>query len=214
VVTGEAASSTTEQRLLGEGARWDARRDELLVVDIVDGLVLRGRLDDDGAVIHVRRYRLEGTVGAIAPIEGDDGWLLAAGRGFVHLSPEGAVRQLVEVAAAGTRMNDGACDPQGRFWAGTLADDHRPGGGALYRLDGDGKVELVLDGLTISNGLGWSLDGRTMYLVDSAPRVIYAFAFDPYRGAISDGHVLVTVAEEVGAPEPITIKRRAANKRA
>ena len=72
-------------------------------------------------------------------------------------------------------MNDGACDPQGRFWAGTLADDHHDGGGALYRLERDGRTELMLDGLTISNGLGWSPDGSTMYLVDSGPRVVHAF---------------------------------------
>ena len=74
-------------------------------------------------------------------------------------------------------MNDGACDPQGRFWAGTLADDLRPGGGALYRLDGDGRTELMLTDLTISNGLGWSPDGGTTYLADSGPRVVHAFTF-------------------------------------
>jgi sugar lactone lactonase YvrE len=58
-----------------------------------------------------------------------------------------------EVAPDGTRMNDAACDPEGRFWAGTLAHDHHAGGGALYRLDRDGQTELVLEGLTISNGL-------------------------------------------------------------
>ena len=82
----------------------------------------------------------------------------------------------------GTRFNDGACDPQGRFWAGTLAEDHRPGAGALFRLDRDGHVEQVLDALTISNGLGWSPDGRTMYLVDSGPRVIHAFTLRRRRG--------------------------------
>jgi sugar lactone lactonase YvrE len=199
------APCTTEQRLLGEGARWDDRRDELLVVDIVDGLVLRGRLDDDGAVVHVSGYQLAGTVGAIAPVEGDEGWLLATNRGFAHLAPDGVTHQLAEVAPPGTRMNDGACDPRGRFWAGTLADDHRDGGGALYRLDRDGSVEQVLEGLTISNGLGWSLDGRTMYLVDSGPRVIHAFTFDPATGAISDDRVLVTVPEEVGAPDGMTV---------
>ncbi len=45
----------------------------------------------------------------------------------------------------------------------------------------------MLDGLTISNGLGWSPDGTTMYLVDSGPRVVHAFAFDAERGTISDG---------------------------
>ena len=102
-------------------------------------------------------------------------------------------------------MNDGACDPQGRFWAGTMADDHHAGGGALYRLDQHGRTELMLSDLTISNGLGWSPDGSTMYLVDSGPRVVYAFAFDRDHGTISDRRVLVTVAEEVGAPDGMTV---------
>jgi len=102
-------------------------------------------------------------------------------------------------------MNDAACDPQGRFWAGTLADDHRPGGGALYRLERDGRTELMLDGLTISNGLGWSPDGATMYLVDSGPRIVHAFAFDADRGTISAGRELVRVPEEVGAPDGMTV---------
>ncbi len=151
------------------------------------------------------RYTVPGTVGAIAPVEGDEGWVLAAGRGFVHLSPDGLLRPIVEVAPEGTRMNDGACDPQGRLWAGTLADDFRPGGGALYRLDQDGRVELMLDGLTISNGLGWSPDGATMYLADSGPRLVHAFKFDQLTGTISDGRVLVAVAEHVGTPDGLTV---------
>ncbi len=202
---GAAVGCSTEQTVLGEGARWDARRDELLRVDIVAGRVYRDRVADDGGLVPVRSYTVPGTVGAIAPIEGDDGWLLAAGRGFVHLLPDGSRRAIAEVAPAGTRMNDAACDPQGRFWAGTLADDHRPGGGALYRLDRDGRIEQVLDGLTISNGLGWSPDGRTMYLADSIPGVIHAFAFDGERGTISGERVLVTIPEAVGAPDGLTV---------
>ena len=148
-------------------------------MDILAGRVYRDRVDDDGSLAPVRVYSVPGTVGAIAPVEGDDGWLLAAGRGFVHLRADGSTRTLAEVAPPGTRMNDGACDPQGRFWAGTMADDQHAGGGALYRLDSHGRTELMLNDLTISNGLGWSPDGGTMYLVDSGPRVIYAFAFDP-----------------------------------
>jgi sugar lactone lactonase YvrE len=112
---------------------------------------------------------------------------------------------IAEVSPEGTRMNDAACDPQGRFWAGALADDHRAGGGALYRLDGAGRSEQLLDGLTIPNGLGWSLDGATMYLVDSGPRVIHAFAFDADRGAISDARILVTVPDDVGSPDGLTV---------
>ena len=169
------------------------------------GGIYRDRVDDDGSLVRVGTYRVPGTVGAITPVQGDEGWLLAAGQGFVHLSPDGSLRWLAEVSPAGTRMNDAACDPQGRLWAGTIADDHHAGGGELYRLDWNGRTELMLDGLTISNGLGWSPEGTTMYLVDSGPRVIHAFAFDGDKGTISDHHVLVTVAEEVGAPDGMTV---------
>jgi len=200
-----AIACTTEQTLLGEGARWDDRRGELLRVDIVAGRVYRDRCAADGGLVAVRGYRIPGTVGAIAPIDGDDGWLLAAGRGFVHLAPDGHRRTIAEVASPRTRMNDGACDPQGRFWAGTLADDHHEGGGALYRLDRDGSTQRVLSGLTIPNGLGWSPNGSTMYLVDSGPRVIHVFAFDGDHGTISEGRILLTVPEEVGAPDGLTV---------
>jgi sugar lactone lactonase YvrE len=203
-MTGAAVSCTTEQAVLGEGARWDARRDELLRVDILRGRVYRDRVTADGDLVGVRTYALEGTVGAIAPIEGDDGWLLAAGLGFVHLAPDGSHRAIAEVAPAGTRMNDAACDPRGRLWAGTLADDQRPGGGSLYRLDRDGTVDRVLDGLTIFNGLGWSPDGRTMYLVDSIPGVVHAFDFDEERGTIAGGRTLATL-EGDGVPDGLAV---------
>jgi sugar lactone lactonase YvrE len=138
-------------------------------------------------------------------VENDEGWLLAAGRGFAHLSLDGSLRPIAEVAPDGTRMNDAACDPQGRFWAGTKAHDNRAGGGALYRLDRDGRTELILDGLTISNGLGWSLDGATMYLIDTIPGIIQAFAFDAERGTISDRRVLVDIPEGLGAPDGMTV---------
>jgi sugar lactone lactonase YvrE len=202
---GAAVACTTEQTQLGEGVRWDDRRSEVLRVDIVAGRVYRDRVEDDGALASVRVYELPWTVGMIAPIEGDEGWLLGGGRGFVYLAPDGTHRTIAEVSQAGTRMNDGASDPQGRFWGGALADDHHAGGGALYRLDQTGETEQVLDGLTIPNGVGWSPNGRTMYMVDSGPRVIHAFAFDADRGTISGGRVLVTVPDEVGAPDGMTV---------
>ncbi len=202
---GDGVACTTEQTQLGEGVRWDDRRSELLRVDILAGRVFRDRVPDDGSLISIRVYELPWPIGMIAPIEDDDGWLLGAGRGFVHLRPDGSHRVLAEISPPGTRMNDGACDPQGRFWAGTLADDHHPGGGALYRLDRAGQAQLVLDGLTISNGIDWSPDGGTMYLVDSGPRVVYAFRFDGDQGILSDQRVLVTVPEDVGSPDGMTV---------
>jgi sugar lactone lactonase YvrE len=204
-VTSEAVACTSNQSSLGEGLRWDARRGELLGVDILAGRVYRGLVADGGGLSLVRDYRVPGTVGAIVPVDGDEGWVLASGRGFVHLSPDGSLRSLAEVVPVGMRMNDGACDPQGRLWAGALADDFAVGAGALYRLDGHGQVELILGDLTISNGLGWSPDGGTMYLADSGPRVVHAFSFDAEEGTISDGRVLVTVGEDVGAPDGLHV---------
>lgn len=204
-MTGDAVLSSTVQTHLGEGLRWDERRDEMLGVDILEGRVYRIAVADSGALSLVREYWVPGTVGAIAPVEGDEGWLLAAGRGFVHLSPDGCLRPLPPVAPVGTRMNDAACDPRGRLWAGTLANDAHPGGGALYRLDVDGSVDVVLSDLTIANGLGWNPDATTMYLVDSGPRVVHAFAFDADTGTLSDDRVLVEVPKEVGTPDGLTV---------
>ena len=204
-MTGNPVPTSTQQFILGEGLRWDGRREELLGVDILAGQIYRGHIDHDGAVNLIRDYWVPGTVGALAPIDANDGWLLAAGRGFVLLRPDGLLCPLAQVAPAGTRMNDGACDPQGRFWAGTLADDFRPGGGALYRFDQKGHTQVVLSDLTISNGLGWSPDGSIMYLADSGPRTVHAFRFNGDSGTISNGRVLITMTEEVGAPDGLTV---------
>ena len=204
-MTSDPVACTSEQCQLGEGTRWDDRRGELLRVDILAGRVYRDEVDADGALAPVRRYQVSGTVGAVAPIHDDQGWLLATDRWFTYLSPNGELRPLVEVAPEGTRMNDAACDPQGRFWGGTLAHDQHPGGGALYRLDRNGHTELILDDLTISNGLGWSPDGATMYLADSGPGVIHAFRFDPDPGTVSDHRVLVNVPSDVGSPDGLTV---------
>jgi sugar lactone lactonase YvrE len=87
---------------------------------------------------------------------------------------------------ADARFNDGACDPAGRFWAGTVTRHVRPGAGALYRLDPDGTVTVALDGVTESNGLAWSLDAGMFYFIDSGepePR-IRAFGYDLATGEL------------------------------
>ena len=109
-------------------------------------------------------------VGAAAP--GRRRWLRAGRRPRLPVRrPRAPCAELAQPEAGrdDVRMNDGACDPQGRFWAGTMAYDESPGAGALYRLELDGTCTTVLTGLTISNGIGWSPDGRTMYLPTAAP---------------------------------------------
>jgi len=201
-MSGEGIAVTVTQAELGEGVSWDDRRDELLHVDIPAGLVYRSRLTADGGLIPVRTYDVRGSVGAVVPIDGDDGWLLARDRGVAYLASDGAVVPIAELAPSGVKMNDAACDPQGRFWAGTISDDD--GGAALYRFDPDGRSSRVLDGLTISNGIDWSPDGRVMYLADSGPGVVHAFDFDE-RGTIANERALVTLPGSAGTPDGLTV---------
>ena len=79
-------------------------------------------------------------------------------------------------------MNEGGCDPDGRFWCGSMAYDQRPGAAALYRLDPDGTAHRVLDGVTISNGLEWSPDGSLAYYDDTATHRVDVFDYDRGRG--------------------------------
>ena len=133
--------------------------------------------------------------------------MLAAGPGFLFVDDTGSVDELAqpEGGHADVRMNDGACDPQGRFWAGTMAYDESPGAGALYRLELDGSCTTVLTGLTISNGIGWSPDASTIYLNDSGTGCVDAFRFDGSSGTISDRHTLVHVDQPGVVPDGLTV---------
>src|SRR5215216_1572720 len=187
--------------LLTEGPRWHAERGELLWVDILGQKLHRGRPAVSGGLDSVETYTLDRPVGAVAPTSG--GYLLAAGTGFLHLSEAGVTRELAQPAAGRTdvRMNDGACDPQGRFWAGTMALDELPGAGALYRLELDGTCTTVLTGLTISNGIGWSPGGSVMYLSDSGTCRIDRFDFDAVTGDISGRRTIAQFNEPGVAPD-------------
>jgi sugar lactone lactonase YvrE len=191
---------------LSEGPRWDEERQELLWVDILGRGFHRATLAADGGPDQVRSMALDRHVGAVAPVAGG-GYVLAAGQGFLFVDDDGSVRDLAqpEAGRADVRMNDGACDPQGRFWAGTMAYDESPGAGALYRLELDGRCSTVLTGMTISNGIGWSPDGATMYLSDSGTGLVEAFDFDGDTGAIGGRRTLVQVDRPGAAPDGLTV---------
>ena len=195
-----------EPGLLSEGPRWDEKRGELLWVDILGCRFHRAALTADGRPDDVRTIVLDRHVGAVAPVAGG-GYVLAAGQGFWFVDEACAVDELAQPEAGhlDVRMNDGACDPQGRFWAGTMAYDESPGAGTLYRLELDGRCSTVLSGLTISNGIGWSPDGATMYLSDSGTGLIEAFAFDGATGAIGGRRTLVHVDQPGAAPDGLTV---------
>ena len=192
--------------LLSEGPRWHEERQELLWVDILGRQMHRGTLGPDGALEHVETISVDRHIGAVARAAGG-GYVLAAGPGFLFVDDVGSVCELAQPEDGRTdvRMNDGACDPQGRFWGGTMAYDESPGAGALFRLELDGSCTTVLTGLSISNGIGWSPDASTMYLNDSGTGCVEAFRFDGPSGAISDRRTLVHVDQPGVVPDGLTI---------
>ena len=102
----------------------------------------------------------------------------------------------------GTRFNDGKVSPDGRFFAGTMDEEtlSEPVA-ALYRLDADGSLHTVVDGLVVSNGLAWTADGRTMYHSDSKSAVLWAYDYDPADGSVANRRVVARPTEEIGRPD-------------
>ena len=190
------------EALLGEGPRWDAATARLLWVDIEAGAlhVFDPASGDDRAIL------LGNRVGAAAPMQSGGVLVaLAARLAVVDLDDE-SVRTLAEIPhGAELRLNDGACDPAGRFWVGSTALDFTPGAGALYRYSRDAGLDRVLEDVTISNGLGWSADGTTMYYIDSMAYRVDRFDFDPATGAISERRPFVVIERGAGIPDGLAV---------
>lgn len=187
---------------IGEGPSWDAAQDVLLFVDILGRKV--HRLWPDAGSFESTTYDQQ--VGAVVPRAGG-GLLLALEDGFWVTDPSGPPTRLAEVESAdpSTRMNDGKCDRIGRFWAGTMAHDARPGSGTLYRLDPDGTVTQVVDRVSISNGLAWSPDDRRMYYIDSLEYAVDELDFDIESGQASNRRRLFGTPRELGLPDGMAV---------
>ncbi|MBN6054119.1 SMP-30/gluconolactonase/LRE family protein, partial [Nonomuraea sp. RK-328] len=193
---------------LGEGPRWDERTGTLLWVDIPAGLVRRlDPADGSHAVTAVGQ-----PVGVAVP-RAAGGLALAVRDGFALTdepawdgSAPGGLEVVAPVTAAerpGNRMNDGACDRAGRFFAGTKAEDDHPGAGALYRLGPDRRAERVLDGVGISNGIAWSPDERLCYYVDTLTNRVDVFDYDPGSGLLAGRRTFAEITR--GMPDGITV---------
>lgn len=197
----EATVALNHLSELGEGAIWDERTQSLLWVDIPKGELHRFNpesLDD-------RVFSINTEIGSVVPEEGGD-VVLAVRKGFARYDTRtGNLEMIQEVQHddSSIRFNDGKCDPAGRFWAGTLAENGKNGLGKLYCLNEASEVMVMLENVGISNGLAWSVDGSLFYYVDSMANSIFAFDYDRVSGAISSKRALITFQE--GTPDGMTI---------
>ncbi|MBG0855507.1 SMP-30/gluconolactonase/LRE family protein [Streptomyces spinoverrucosus] len=183
---------------LGEGPTWDPAAGRLIWIDI-----LGSRLHTYDPATGRRTTRTTHQhVGAAKP-RVNGGLVLNLRDGVGLLDPDGSFRWLHHDPVPGRRANDAAVAPDGALWAGTMRYDEAPGGGTLSRVTPDGSVAVVLDDVAVSNGTGWSPDGRLMYYVDSPTRRIDVF--DAVDGHVTGRRPLVEIEEGAGFPDGLTV---------
>ena len=175
--------------LLGESPVWHPTERALYYCDIPGHRLHRF----DPVSGHLAHWSFDTDVASLAPMLGG-ALLLALRDGLWRFDPlTGARERLVEppYEPATERFNDGKCDPQGRFWVGTIYEPRDPPRAALYCWS-RGALAKQRDGITVSNGLAWSPNGRTMYWSDTKAHTVYAFDFDPASGALAHRRIFAS----------------------
>ncbi|MBQ1099997.1 SMP-30/gluconolactonase/LRE family protein [Streptomyces sp. b94] len=191
---------------LGEGPTWDPKTRRLLWIDILNSRVHTY----DPATGRRTVRRTDQHVGAVKPRAGG-GLVLNLRDGIGLLDPDDTFRWLHREVVPGRRANDAAVAPDGTLWAGTMRYDEAPGGGSLSRVTGDGTVEVLLGDVAVSNGTGWSPDGRLMYHVDSPTRRIDVFdVFEDADSGAGEGRItgrrrLATIEDGAGFPDGLCV---------
>lgn len=190
--------------LLGEGVLWSVREQLLYWVDIL-GRRLH-RLDPaTGSTAH---WNFPEEISAIAERAAAPGLIVTLRRGFALFDPatgdEPRYLNQPEAALPGNRFNDGKCDAQGRFWAGTMDFACEAPTGALYRYDPDGRCTRHDDGFAVTNGPTWSADGHTLYFNDTVNGRIHAYDFDAQAGTLSNKRLWHSFAPGDGVPDGMT----------
>ncbi|MNX90879.1 L-arabinolactonase [compost metagenome] len=193
---------------VGESPVWVPEESALYWVDIPAGGLQRWSADTG----QVATWKTPQMLACIAP-HADGGWVAGMESGFFRLHPrnDGSLDSEplahVDHARADMRLNDGRCDRQGRFWAGSMVLNMAANAadGRLYRYSAGqrGPLDSRLSGFIVPNGLGFSPDGRTMYLSDSHPQIqqIWAFDYNTETGTPSNRRVFVDMNRHEGRPD-------------
>jgi sugar lactone lactonase YvrE len=186
----------------GEGPYWDARRGELLLVDMMEGDVLVRH--DDGSF---DRHPVHPRLAAVIRGRSSGGYVIGVERGF--LFGDEALSTFEEgpeaFADPAVRMNDGGCDGAGRFLCGSMGWEGGHGMGTLYSLDTDHGVSTVLSGVSISNGLHFSPSGETAFFSDTPTGRIDALDYDVATGRFTGRRTFAVVEPALGMPDGMAI---------
>ncbi|MCK5571057.1 MAG: SMP-30/gluconolactonase/LRE family protein, partial [Spirochaetes bacterium] len=188
--------------VVGECPIWHPFDKKLYWIDIPEGIIFRY---DPETGNHEEFYSGE-VIGGFT-IQEDGSLLLFLERGAVKILKDGETSTVIDeiYEELDTRFNDVIADPEGRVFCGTMpAKDNKA---RLYRLDTDGSITKILDGIGISNGMGFTPDRKQMYFTDSPGGKIYLFDYDLETGKIKNQSVFVTVPESEGVPDGMTVDK-------
>ncbi|KAF3887533.1 SMP-30/gluconolactonase/LRE family protein [Tolypothrix bouteillei VB521301] len=186
---------------LGESPVWDATQKLLYWVDIYNYRVHQF----NRATGHNSFFDVGDVVGCIG-LAGANRLIMAQRDRLAFLNTQtGDITPIIQVEAdkPNNRFNDGKCDPQGRFWFGSMSQEKSQA--SLYRYDPDNSLHLMETGLTVTNGMGWSSNGKTFYLTDSDQQKIFAYDFDSQSGKISNRRIFVDLTHESFFPDGLTV---------
>lgn len=187
---------------LGEGPFWDSKRSRLHWVDIIGEKIISQNLD--GSNIHA--LEVDGNPGCV--VLSDDGTMVAGVDNQISSLDGGG--NLLKVLAdtkegSGLRFNDGKCDPSGRFWVGSMDRKEKNKLGSLYSWNSIEGLVNREQGVTVSNGMGWSPDNSLFYYIDSPTREVSVYDFDLSTGSINNKRRFISFSEEDGFPDGMTI---------
>lgn len=197
--------------LNGEAPGWDDRSNRLFWVDIREPALHRF----DPETRRDEAWVMPGWIGCFALA--DRGAVVALSTGLYLFDIDSGSLECLAPSPFDSRrfiFNDGRCDPQGRFLAGTMYLPLDPGdqsaaeaASPLWRYDGDGRWGAVSPPVKMSNGLAWSPDGRTMYHSDTDPKIIWAHDYDPATGATANRRVFaeIEVEDRRGGPDGASV---------
>ena len=189
---------------LGEGVIWHPDEKSLYWVDAFGPKVHR-YVPASG---EVRSWTMPEIIGSLV-FSKAGGIVAGMQSGFCRLSLDPVAVEPVTNPQPGPDVifNDGKCDRRGRYLVGTMDRNFTPGAGKLWRLDGDWTTHLLDEGITVSNGLGWSPDNGTMYFADTRALVVYAYDYDIETGDVANRRTFFRTDDMVGRVDGATVDR-------
>ena len=186
---------------LGEGPFWDSIKNRLLWVDIIGKKIISQSMECSD----VDTIEVDGNPGC-AVLSSDGGLVVGIDNNISLINNEGGIEKLTGTKEGeGLRFNDGKCDPSGRFWIGSMDRKEKQKIGSLYSWNPIEGLVNREQGITVSNGIGWSPDHDLFYYIDSPTRKVSAYDFDLFTGRIENKRTFITFNEEDGFPDGMTV---------